>query len=217
MRFTFFISFFFLLFVSLSTINAQKYSAPRNYAIKKLGSSVVSFKDENSKLWGFKKINGDIAIPAKFTFAYAFSDGFAAVNMGGEVRLIDEYTDEYVVVGGKWGYINKQGELVIPLQFDGADFFENGFAIVEKNTKKTFIDKTGKAITEFKYDFVNPFCEGLAAVGGGRPLEFTFIDKTGKTVISHDFSAAGDFYKGRARVTRQGANYFINKSGERMR
>lgn len=38
--------------------------------------------------------------------------------------------------GGKYGYMDATGKLVIPLQFDDAKFMEYGVAIVEKEGKR---------------------------------------------------------------------------------
>lgn len=177
----------------------------------------VPFKDEKSNLYGFKDEAGKLFIPCKYTFAYAFSDGLAAVNIGGRLGFDKEYTNDYFVNGGKWGYINETGKLIIPAKYDGADPFYEGFAIVDVNGKKAFIDKTGKAICPFMYDMMNPFSEGLAAVASGDPLKYSYIDTSGKVIITGEYSAADNFLHGKARVTRYGAIFFINKKGERLK
>lgn len=212
MKLKFSISFLFLICI-FSSLIAQNTAIP----FKGIKPSIVPFKDEKTNLFGFKNQSGDILVPSKYTYANAFLNGMAAVNMGGKVKLIDEFSNEYIVTGGKWGYVNTQGELVIPLKYDAADFFEGDFAIVEMKGKKAFIDKAGKALMPFIYDYINPFYEDLAAVGGGEPLTFSYIDKTGKVVITDGYSSAGDFFNGKARVTRYAAVYFINTKGERLR
>jgi hypothetical protein len=42
--------------------------------------------------------------------------------------------------------------------------------IVELKGKKAFIKKSGNQITAFEYDMMNPYSEGLAAVGKGEPM-----------------------------------------------
>ena len=62
---------------------------------------------------------------------------------------------------GKCGYINTKGELVIPLIFDDANKFDNGYAIVIYNGEDAIIDKKGNVylakdlITGNKDAFVN--------------------------------------------------------------
>jgi hypothetical protein len=46
----------------------------------------------------------------------------------------------------KWGYIDKTGRLIIPFQFDTADYFSEGLAAVGIGEKTGYIDKTGKFV-----------------------------------------------------------------------
>ena len=47
---------------------------------------------------------------------------------------------------GLWGYINKQAEWVIPPQYDSADNFRDGLALVEKDGKLMYIDHSGTVV-----------------------------------------------------------------------
>ncbi|MDO4441411.1 MAG: WG repeat-containing protein [Moraxella sp.] len=79
---------------------------------------------------------------------------------------------------GKYGFIDKTGKAVIPVQYDFAWEFSEGLARVEQNDKYGFIDKTGKAVIPVQYDFAWEFSEGLAKVKLNG--ETFYIDKTGK-------------------------------------
>ena len=82
--------------------------------------------------------------------------------------------------------------------YDVASEFYEGIAIVGKNDKYGFIDKTGKEIIPLKYDKVQYFSEGLAAVKiGGK---WGYIDKNDKMVIPPKYSEAEYFLDGVARV-----------------
>lgn len=85
-----------------------------------------------------------------------FSADLVPVNIGG-VWVEDEY-DGYPD-GGKWGFINKTGKVVIPLEYDFvfAEFEHEGSKLVEKyfknekvkvlkNGREFYIDKTGKEV-----------------------------------------------------------------------
>ena len=50
------------------------------------------------------------------------------------------------MIGEKCGYINKQGEIVIPLIYDDASSFINGRAYVERDDMSFYIDKKGEVI-----------------------------------------------------------------------
>jgi WG containing repeat len=68
------------------------------------------------------------------------------------------------IAGGKIGYIDKSGKVVIPPEFDGGSRFSEGLAAVWIGNKAGYIDKTGKFIIPPQFDFAYPFYEGLAEV-----------------------------------------------------
>lgn len=82
--------------------------------------------------YGFIDIKGNIVIPPIFTSAKYFSEGLAAVQVGGR-SYIDSSTDGGQYIGsekGKWGYIDRTGEIKIPPQFSEAREFSEGLAAV---------------------------------------------------------------------------------------
>ncbi len=52
--------------------------------------------------------------------------------------------------GGLWGYIDEQARWVIPPQYDGANSFRDGLALVEKGGKLMYIDHSGAVVWEEK-------------------------------------------------------------------
>tara|TARA_B100001093_G_scaffold75380_1_gene66190 strand:- start:250 stop:1230 length:981 start_codon:yes stop_codon:yes gene_type:complete len=74
--------------------------------------------------WGFIDIEENIVIPFQYDYAYSFSNGLAAVNVGG--RFDGEH-----LRGGLWGIINKQGEMIAEPQFNGILPFDGELAQVE--------------------------------------------------------------------------------------
>lgn len=53
-----------------------------------------------------------------------------------------------VRIGDKWGFIDRTGKEVIPLQYDYVLYFENGKASVTLNGKDIFIDATGNEVKQ---------------------------------------------------------------------
>ena len=46
----------------------------------------------------------------------------------------------------KWGFINRKGEIVIPIIYDKVLSFKGGVALVEKGNECLYIDKYGNEL-----------------------------------------------------------------------
>lgn len=149
------------------------------------------------------------SIPPKFDYASSFSEGLAIVR-----------------VGNKYGYINPDGKLVIPLtDYDNVYPFSEGYARVLKGKKFGFIDKAGRLVIDFKYGYASEFKDGLSVIsyedlslGNMFQLKKGAINKNGKVVINPYLGVLFNFNNGIAV-----ANFgfigdpsvgVINKSGE---
>lgn len=87
----------------------------------------------------------------------------------------------------KWGYINKQGKVIIQPKFEDAyNFGLDGLAGVKLNNKYGFIDKNGKFVIPPIFDYVlKPFNCGLAYVQQNGQVGY--IDKNGKWIWSRKY------------------------------
>jgi WD40 repeat protein len=128
---------------------------------------------------------------------------------------------------GKWGFLDELGRVAIVPQFQGADEFVEGRAIVlvgeGDNQRRGYIDETGKLVIEPKYVWVWPYSEGLAKVqvdGNVSSGRCGFIDKSGKVVIPPKFQrqhSAGDemerFHEGLAVIEVDYKMGYIDNGG----
>jgi len=94
---------------------------------------------------------GKLIIPYKYDDAkrdIGFEEGLAAVKLN-----------------GKWGFIDKTDNVVIPFKYDYTNWFSEGVAGVQLNGKYGYIDKTDRVVIPFKYDYVSGFfSNGVASV-----------------------------------------------------
>lgn len=68
---------------------------------------------------------------------------------------------------GKWGYINMEGDLIIPLIYqDAREFSDNGLAAVLKNDKWGFINNIGETVIPFNWDGVDYIGDKSITMGG---------------------------------------------------
>lgn len=109
--------------------------------------------DKSGTKMGIANMKGQVFVKPKYDAIFPYYEGLAAVAVGCKtVRPQDDPEHEYVV-GGKWGFINKQGKEVIPLEYDSiANYrhFENGKALVLKGKKFFHINHRNKECKEEK-------------------------------------------------------------------
>jgi hypothetical protein len=85
---------------------------------------------------------------------------------------------------GKWGYMDTDGEIVLPAVYDYADDFADEYAVVAKGNQPCIINKKGKAVIDTGfYQFISPVSEGFAAVVDYKKHKF-YVDMKGRKVIS---------------------------------
>lgn len=111
-----------------------------------------------------------------------------------------------VRLGKKFGFINSQGTLVLPAQFDWAWPFTEGRSGVRVAKDWFLLNEQGKRVNEERYDWVGPFGEGLAPARLGRKWGFIGLDGTWK--IEPYFSDARPFRE-RVAAVQIGGDYAI--------
>ena len=116
----------------------------------------------------------------------------------------------------KFGFIDRNGNLVIERRFGFVYPFSDGLAAVTIDGKYGFIDKTGDFIIHPRFDDVGSFVDGLAAVESDG--KWGYIDKSGQMVIGKRFHACSSFVEGlawiRDLVDGSWKYGFIDKTGQ---
>jgi hypothetical protein len=138
--------------------------------------AVKFYSKENGKFGIFDIRENKILVEPKYMHVTGFSEGYAAV-------LDDK--------AGRWGIINRKGEMVEKPKYWSVSFFpqnpylmlfNEGLANVAiDDAKWGFIDTNLKNVIPFEYIFAEAFKGGMARVNkNGR--DWFYIDKTGKCV-----------------------------------
>lgn len=120
----------------------------------------------------------------------------------------------------QWGFIDIDGNEVIPCMYDAVTNFNNGIARVKKQGISYEIDKTGNIVNEYKEGemIIGQYSEGLVSVEIDNKVGF--IDEKGNTVIAPQFEPAifGElsyvFEQGLCRVKKDGKIGMIDATGE---
>lgn len=183
-----------------------------------LGNKVTGGK------FGFFNVHdvNSIVEPVYSRSAPAFVEGFAWVSQG-----------------KKFGYIDKSGRLRVPLRYDKASDFHNGFAIIQNEYKlrmrfgkvekflSGYIDSTGREITKIEYAEATPFEYGIARVKGIATYDkktkamrgvdkYGFIGTDGKYLADLKYDGVGDYADG-IFVCRSGNSLlYVDAKGQEM-
>ena len=117
-----------------------------------------------------------------------------------------------VIVGGKAGYINESGAIVIPPEFYESHPFSGGFALVRSgidphftDTRLGYINMRGEFRPVPRAEMLGEYREGLARARF-MDLKFSsgssncYIDLSGNVMIRTGYDDAGDFSEGLAWV-----------------
>ncbi len=96
----------------------------------------------NNKI-GFINECGIIKIEAKYELALPFKNGFSIVRKNFKEKKLTPEVIKFI--GGKYGAIDQNGNLIIPFEYDYISLFdENKIAIAKKGDKKIKINSKGE-------------------------------------------------------------------------
>ena len=187
----------------------------------------VAMQTDGEK-WGYIDTRGEFAILPQFSsspmdYVWPFEGGFAKIE-----------------VAGKFGYVDHSGNFTISPRFLDGDSFHDGYARVilegpcakmergpcsspqvvpadaDKHTplsscKYSFVDTSGRIISDLRFDSAGSFSEGLA------PVQISglwgYIDTSGSLVIPARFEKAESFSDGLGLVISNGMVGYIDRTG----
>lgn len=123
------------------------------------------------------------------------------------------------IVKGKYGFIDKEGNLVIPTQYDTTwSEFENGLLQVTIAGKEGFIDKTGKEVIPIKYQGFDPSSSlSNGFISAKLNGKYGVIDMNGNEIIPFMYSNYVKFDEfGLASVEKNGSYGYIDRNNNEV-
>jgi hypothetical protein len=91
---------------------------------------------------------------------------------------------------GKFGFANNKFEIVIPPQFDFANCFKGDYAAVMLNNKYGMIDRTGKLVIPYKYDYIEVMGDYVKVQLGNA---YGFLNLDGTVITPVKYYSVDDF------------------------
>jgi WG containing repeat len=125
-----------------------------------------------------------------------------------------------VVHNNRWGFVTREGQMVVAPKFFSVGPFFRGVARVtlevDGKRKDGFINPRGKLVIAPEFDEAGDFREGAAPVRLSR--KWGFIDPKGHFIVSPEFQGAGEFHEGLAVVQywnqwpKSGTAFYTNET-----
>ncbi len=104
-----------------------------------------------------------------------------------------------IFVHGRWGFINRQGKVIIEPMYRDIGRFSEGLCPVRKDGLYGYIDNLGRLVIPYHYDYAAPFSEGLARVYQNDQVKF--IRSDGLAPWPLEATDSEDFSEGTARIS----------------
>lgn len=210
-------------------------------------------KSKYLKYGYLKEDNLEYNVTYDYDYASQFRDGYAFVISDGVEKIINkkfetivQSSSRYKICGnfyeglasvqniatGKFGFINKDREIVIPCVFDGAYNFSEGLCAVYKYDMPSrakcyqsslygFINKKGEIVIPMTFNnnygniFRYEFKDGYVIVQQPLPTRETFIDYSGKPLQGFSwYDSISRFSDGLALFRTNGQYGYLKRNGQ---
>jgi len=139
-----------------------------NYYSDLVERSMFSKKD--SLNYGFLNSKGKTVIEAKYTYASDFFNGKSNIIIDsipgllfkdGNEKMFSNFNATYwykddlglAIKDKKYGFINKNGDIIVPLKYEDAFPFYKGYASIKSNDKWNYINEQGQVIFSDSLNF----------------------------------------------------------------
>ncbi|KGP74423.1 WG repeat-containing protein [Pontibacillus yanchengensis] len=207
--------------------------------------AVFSQQKEEGTLYGYLNKKGEEVIPAQYLLAEDFKERKALVKIHeNQYALLNKegkllYTYPYPYVGqrgdgllvfqretdGKYGYINEKGKVILEPQYDGAQAFRDGRAVINRIDDYLYyyglINKSGKKILDTEYNDIEQLGENRIAVGKAVKADQPYLGSlyaiattNGEFLSDFRYENVLPYKKGLASAHDQEQTFFLNRKGK---
>lgn len=185
-----------------------KDKSDRMGIIDKTGNVVVPFEYDHTEVLSNEKFKVSIYSSETYDFVYSILDKDGKVIIPFVNSSLD-FNDGLAVIedNEKYGYIDENNNIVVPIIYDSASNFKNGLAFVDKDGKKGIIDINGNPAIPFKYNNIIESQDGFAIVSiNAEGTDYVIgsylgvIDENGKEIVPLIYHTLHHFKDGLAQV-----------------
>lgn len=161
--------------------------------------------------YGYMDSKGNIFMNPKYRYKYCFGGFYEGLAI--------------VEVDGKFGFINRENDVVIEPKYYNVNDFHNGIALVQDNmfSLAYFINTKGEIILMNRKFGVSEYNEGLINCKSLTEKKWGFVDISNNFIIPPMYDYTSSFYEGMAaiiptligeKVNKKQFYGFVNKNNE---
>jgi hypothetical protein len=208
-----------------------------NEVIEPIFEHANNFKEGLAKTsingkYGFINPEGDFVIDPQYKGTLWFENGLALVindtdqygyiDKNGKLKVPFQHYDcqpllfkegfACIQKDEKRGFINENGMLAIPNQFDGARNFSEGLAVVKVGNQYGYIDYSGKMVSKDYYSHAEDFDEGFACIT--KNGKDGIIDSNCNIFVENRYDSIISFYEGIAILYEEDKIFYMNTDKE---
>lgn len=154
------------------------------------GQELLPRQNKETGLFGYVDAENRFVIAPQFDYAMRFEGDYAVVSKG-----------------NRYGYIDRQGKLVLKTKYYKVGGYSEGYFRVQekKGGPWTFLNVEGKRAISASYLYAGGFHDGMAVFAKhdkkGKTV-YGYIDKRGVVVVKPVYDYAFDFVDGYGKVIR---------------
>ena len=140
------------------------------------------------------------------------------VSSAQEQYTVREYYNglAIVVLNDKYGFVDKNKNVVVPIKYDDVEKFQEDYAVVGLDGKYGYINRQGEEVIPLQFSGADSFREGRARVWKNESTGF--INKKGEIIVPIQYISRlrTSFHNGFAVIFDRNKCWFVNTKGKRI-
>lgn len=153
--------------------------------------------------WVIVNSDGRITQLAEASYLRDFSDGLASANRGGEINTFGQ------VSGGNWGFIDANGEWVIPPMYGEAGRFSDELAPVRKDGLWGYINRYNETVIAHNFLSADTFKNGFARVMDFSSSSGWNVINTSGEVLFNNITRIETLPEGKLAIRKSGSDSWL--------
>lgn len=169
----------------------------------------------NNGKFGMLTDDGTTVLPCNIDIVQYRNGG--SVKKYSDVNALADDNIKYVCAGGKWGMIDFQGKVLVPITYDKLGNYSCNRMLAMVDGKYGYIDEERRICIRLRYVCATDFSENIAAVKKEGDDKFYFINPNNRELFHIKADCVGLFRNGKCEIQKKDKTYYINTLGKKVK